>query len=180
DAEVAKGLLRFALFKEDVAKPAKPTKPSRRQPKRVRTSDGDDEDEEDEEANESSADEAAPAQSDDGGLRPMQTAAAFAAISLNDAMDDDDDESMEVDARAAAGISASRLAQFKTQLSRAISDRRLDTSDSPWSFPDPFMSAINAGLDSSSVFLISEVEMALLEMQNDNRLMFRDNMIIMM
>ncbi|KAJ2693848.1 MCM DNA helicase complex subunit [Coemansia sp. IMI 209128] len=180
DAEVAKGLLRFALFKEDVAKPAKPTKPSRRQPKRVRTSDGDDEDEEDEEANESSADEAAPAQSDDGGLRPMQTAAAFAAISLNDAMDDDDDESMEVDARAAAGIPASRLAQFKTQLSRAISDRRLDTSDSPWSFPDPFMSAINAGLDSSSVFLISEVEMALLEMQNDNRLMFRDNMIIMM
>ncbi|KAJ2822436.1 MCM DNA helicase complex subunit, partial [Coemansia sp. 'formosensis'] len=189
DAEIAKGLLRFALFKEDVAKPVKPARPSRRQQKRVRTSDGDDEEEEEEEEDahegESSADEAVPQQNatDNGGLRPMQTAAAFAAISLNDAMDDDDDEdeSMEVDAGAAAGaLSAPRLAQFKAQLSRAISDRRLDTSDSPWSFPDPFMSAINSGLDGSAAFSIPEVEAALLEMQTDNRLMFRDNMIIMM
>ncbi|KAJ2803497.1 MCM DNA helicase complex subunit [Coemansia furcata] len=185
DAEIAKGLLRFALFKEDVAKPVKPARPSRRQQKRVRTSDGDDEDEEEEDAHESesSADEVVPQQNatNNGGLRPMQTAAAFAAISLNDAMDDDEDESMEVDAGAAAGaLSAPRLAQFKAQLSRAISDRRLDTSDSPWSFPDPFMSAINSGLDASAAFSIPEVEAALLEMQTDNRLMFRDNMIIMM
>ncbi|KAJ2105670.1 MCM DNA helicase complex subunit [Coemansia sp. RSA 922] len=177
DAEIAKGLLRFALFKEDVAKPVKPAKPSRRQQKRVRTSDGDDEDEDEEEEEvevEASDDEAVPDQNptDDSGLRLMQSAAELAAISLDDAM--------EVDAGAVGALSAARLAQFKAQLSRAISDRRLDTSDSPWSFPDPFMSAINVGLDGPVAFSISEVEMALLEMQNDNRLMFRDNMIIMM
>ncbi|KAJ2746171.1 MCM DNA helicase complex subunit [Coemansia sp. BCRC 34301] len=179
DAEVAKGLLRFALFKEDVAKP--PAKPKRRQPKRVRTASGSESESDDES---SSADEpdvpppaAAPADDDDDdGLRPMQTAAAFAAIALNDKQGDN--ESMEVD--AGRPISAARLALFKTQLSRAIATRRLDTSDSPWSFPDPFMSAINAGLGANPAFSIAEAELALLDMQNANRLMFRDNMIIMM
>ncbi|KAJ1669868.1 MCM DNA helicase complex subunit [Coemansia sp. RSA 25] len=132
DAEVAKALLRFALFKD--------------------------------------SDRSVDSSYD--GLRPMQTAAAFAAIALND--DADADESMDVD------IPAARLALFKAQLSRAIADRRLDTSDSPWSFPDPFMSAINFGLGAPTAFSIHEVEAALLDMQNANRLMFRDNMVIMM
>ncbi|KAJ2322973.1 MCM DNA helicase complex subunit, partial [Coemansia sp. RSA 2681] len=176
DAEVAKALLRFALFKDSdvaAAAAAAATKASsRRKPKRVRTASNSDDDEEEEDVEEAEGEEKGAADSGDDGLRPMQTAAAFAAIALND--DADADESMDVD------IPAARLALFKAQLSRAIADRRLDTSDSPWSFPDPFMSAINFGLDAPAAFSIREVEAALLDMQNANRLMFRDNMVIMM
>ncbi|KAJ2846332.1 hypothetical protein IWW36_004402 [Coemansia brasiliensis] len=82
---------------------------------------------------------------------------------------------MDVDA-----INTDRLALFKTQLSMAISEHRLDASMSPWSFPEPFLSIINDGLSGSSVFSINEAEQGLKAMEAENRLMFRDNMIIMM
>ncbi|KAJ2559387.1 MCM DNA helicase complex subunit [Coemansia sp. RSA 1933] len=165
DAEVAKSLLRFALFKEKAGRPAKPRRnPARKQQKRVRTSDGSDSSDGD-----SSADEPSqpPAAGDDSGLRPMQVRAADASAS----MDVDDD---------GGSISAERSALFRAQLRKAISERRLDANDS-WSFPDPFVSAINDALPSGAgAFSLREAELALLEMEAENRLMFRDNMIMMM
>ncbi|KAJ1766557.1 MCM DNA helicase complex subunit [Coemansia sp. RSA 1813] len=172
DAEVAKSLLRFALFKEQATKPPNPRRSARRKQKRVRTSD------DSESSKESSADELGepaaqqPAAADSGGLRPMQVPQAV----------DDATASMEVDDDAGTGagaISRERSELFRSQLRKAISERRLDANDS-WSFPDPFISAINDGLSSSGAFSLQEAELALLEMESENRLMFRDNMILMM
>ncbi|KAJ1737170.1 hypothetical protein LPJ72_000710, partial [Coemansia sp. Benny D160-2] len=64
-------------------------------------------------------------------------------------------------------------------LRTAISDRRLDANEA-WSFPDPFVSAINHGLAAADAFSLHEAELALLELEADNRLMFRDNLVLMM
>ncbi|KAJ2363600.1 MCM DNA helicase complex subunit [Coemansia sp. RSA 2610] len=169
DAEIAKGLLRFALFKEKPVRAPRQPRATRPKQKRARTSD-------DSASDISSDEDAMPADrsgnddSDNGGLRPMQTTEEPAAADTAGA-----DEEMEVDA-----ISTNRLALFKAQLSKAMAEHRLDVSTSPWSFPDPFISIINDGLASRAAFSLAEAEQALLSMEAENRLMFRDNMIIMM
>ncbi|KAI9500249.1 MCM DNA helicase complex subunit [Coemansia spiralis] len=174
DAEIAKSLLRFALFKEQAAKPTKP-KTARRKQKRVRTSD-DSESDVDSSANEREEASGTGAQQSSAGdtdLRPMQIPRDGNEVA----------DSMDIDAdagQASGSITRERSALFRSQLSKAISERCLDVADSPWSFPDPFMSIINEGVSDSSAFSLSEAEQALLEMQDENRLMFRDNMIIMM
>ncbi|KAJ2119072.1 MCM DNA helicase complex subunit, partial [Coemansia sp. RSA 788] len=162
DAEVAKGLLRFALFKEKPATAQRQSRASRRKTKRVRTSD--DDTVSDISSDEDVVSDHAADQADQGGLRPMQTAQP---VEPESAMDVDE-------------ISADRLALFKTQLSKAMGERRLDASTSPWSFPEPFVSIINDGLAGHPVFSLAEAEHALQAMEAENRLMFRDNMIIMM
>ncbi|KAI9482429.1 MCM DNA helicase complex subunit [Coemansia sp. RSA 990] len=159
DAEVAKSLLRFALFKEKLARAPRQNRSARPKQKRARTSDDSMSDISSEEETEQ-----AEAPSRDGDLRPMQTAAPAA-----------NDNSMDVDA-----INDDRLALFKSQLSTAIAEHRLDASMSPWSFPEPFLSIINDGLSGSSAFSINEADQGLKAMEAENRLMFRDNMIIMM
>ncbi|KAJ2147921.1 MCM DNA helicase complex subunit [Coemansia sp. RSA 564] len=162
DAEVAKGLLRFALFKEKPATAQRQSRASRRKAKRVRTSD--DDTVSDISSDEDVVSDHAADQADQGGLRPMQTAQPL-----------EPESAMDVDE-----ISADRLALFKTQLSKAMGERRLDASTSPWSFPEPFVSIINDGLAGHPVFSLAEAEHALQAMEAENRLMFRDNMIIMM
>ncbi|KAJ1905142.1 MCM DNA helicase complex subunit, partial [Coemansia sp. IMI 209127] len=169
DAEIAKGLLRFALFKEQATKPPKPRRNARRKQKRVRTSD------DSESSDDSSADEAAP---EDGGLRPMQVATQPTNDGATASMDIDGDDGGGA-GTAAGPISDERAALFRAQLRKAISEQRLDANDS-WSFPDPFISAINDQLPASDAFSLHEAELALLEMERENRLMFRDNMILMM
>ncbi|KAJ2077640.1 MCM DNA helicase complex subunit [Coemansia sp. RSA 988] len=147
DAEVAKTLLRFALFKEKPAAVPRPSTRVRHKQKRVRTSDD-------------SASDGEP---------PVDVPPAA--------------EPMDVDLPASSAptsITADRLALFKAQLNSATNDQSLDRSSSTWSFPDPFMSIINASLaPTHREFTLSEAEHALLSMQDENRLMFRDNMIIM-
>ncbi|ORX74216.1 MCM-domain-containing protein [Linderina pennispora] len=120
DAEVAKELLRFALFKEPVAR-AKKSKA--RGPKRAKA-DGDED---------MSSEESEP-----GGA-------------------------MEVD--DPSELAAGRLDVFKAQLSKAIGERRLESDGSPWAFPDPFLSALNEGLDDGQAFSPAEAELALLALE---------------
>ncbi|KAJ2801177.1 MCM DNA helicase complex subunit, partial [Coemansia guatemalensis] len=148
DADVAKTLLRFALFKEKPAAAPRPSTRVRHKQKRVRTSDD-------------SASDAEPPVDEPTSAELMDvdvsTSAAPAPAS-----------------NAPASIAADRLALFRTQLSAAIADQRLDIGSSPWSFPDPFMSIINASLaPTHRAFTLSEAEHALLSMQDENRLMFR-------
>ncbi|KAJ2715131.1 MCM DNA helicase complex subunit [Coemansia spiralis] len=167
DAEIAKGLLRFALFKERPAAAPKPARSARRQPKRVRTGNTDGDSDSDSENDGDNQPAAATA--------PAVTARSRASQSME--VDSDDDVQT-----ADGTISASRLALFKSQLSGALGSQRLDPSESPWSFPDPFMSIINDGLTAAghALFGLDEAEQALLALQDENRLMFRDNMIMIM
>ncbi|KAJ1965971.1 MCM DNA helicase complex subunit [Dipsacomyces acuminosporus] len=199
DAEVAKSLLRFALFKEQASKPQKGKKSAaQHQQKRARTAnqaDSDDDDDEDEDAGDgdipsASENEHETGAAEDGGLRPMQISKTRASTrSMPGSQPNASDDAMDVDEQGPAilagstddsALSRERMALFRTQLSRAIAERRLDAADSPWSFPDPFLSAINDGLSDADSFSPAQAEKALLEMQDENRLMFRDNMIIMM
>ncbi|KAJ1732062.1 MCM DNA helicase complex subunit, partial [Coemansia biformis] len=172
DSEVAKGLLRFALFKERPAAAPKPTRSAHRKQKRVRT--GGDSESEDDDGDESP--NSGAADGDEPG--PAQTAADSGADQSMEVDDDDDDVAPD----ATGTIGAARLALFKAQLSGALASQRLDPSTSPWSFPDPFMSIINDGLGAAghAVFEIDEAELALLALQEENRLMFRENMIMIM
>ncbi|KAJ2854971.1 MCM DNA helicase complex subunit, partial [Coemansia erecta] len=167
DADVAKALLRFALFKEKATKVPR-RQPKSKQQKRARMGEDDSGSETD---SDSEAAAAAAADDDDSGtgqeLRPMQT--------RTQAQEQTQASDMEVDNDS---ISRERSQVFRAQLSRAIADRRLDSSMSPWVFPDGFLPAINEGLDSP--FSVAEAELALQEMEAENRLMFRDSVIIMM
>ncbi|KAI8320281.1 MCM-domain-containing protein [Martensiomyces pterosporus] len=195
DADVAKSLLRFALFKEQATKLQKSKKSAHRQQKRARTANDMDTDDSDADADaDSSSSETeqgagAPATrgrptGDESDLRPMratktrvstQPEPSSRQAASDDSMDVDDEESADTGA-----LSRDRAALFRAQLSQAISDGRLDVVDCPWTFPDPFLSAINDGLSDTSTFSPAEAEKALLEMQNENRLMFRENIIVMM
>ncbi|KAJ2162243.1 MCM DNA helicase complex subunit [Coemansia sp. RSA 552] len=165
DAEVAKELLRFALFADKQAAPApKPARSTRHKQKRARTSDDSESDQD------MSSDEDEP---DTG-------AAAAAAPAPAAKPGHGTGEPMDIDgAQPGDGaISAARLALFKAQLSAAIADHRLDESTSPWSFPDPFLSIINSGVGEQAEFSHAEAEQALHALEAQNRLMFRDNMIV--
>ncbi|KAJ1827619.1 MCM DNA helicase complex subunit [Coemansia sp. RSA 2599] len=163
DADVAKGLLRFALFKEKASK-APRRQPKSKQQKRARMGEDDSGSESDSDSEVAAEDGSAA----DQGLRLMQTQAPGQAQRSADS-------DMEVDND---GLSPERSQAFRAQLSRAIADRRLDESMSPWVFPDGFLPAVNEGLDSP--FSVAEAELALQEMEAENRLMFRDGVIIMM
>ncbi|KAJ1954783.1 MCM DNA helicase complex subunit [Linderina pennispora] len=149
DAEVAKELLRFALFKEPVAR-AKKSKA--RGPKRAKADSDED----------MSSEESEPEVVSEP--RPTRRAPQEAAMEVDDPSE----------------LAAGRLDVFKAQLSKAIGERRLESDGSPWAFPDPFLSALNEGLDDGQVFSPAEAELALLALEKDNRLMFRDNIIMMM
>ncbi|KAJ2773086.1 MCM DNA helicase complex subunit [Coemansia nantahalensis] len=181
DAEVAKGLLRFALFKERPTAARKPARSARRKQKRVRTGNGDSDSDSGSDSDMDSGnggDESAGSGRDKEPAVPAAPAPESGA-GAGQAMEIDSDGD---DQAADSELPASRLALFKSQLSGALGSRRLDPSDSPWSFPDPFMSIINDGLAARglAVFKLDEAEQALLALQNENRLMFRDNMIMIM
>ncbi|KAJ1896032.1 MCM DNA helicase complex subunit [Kickxella alabastrina] len=160
DADVAKALLRFALFKEQAAKPPQAAAAAAsKQSKRARMLAG------------------AP------GSQPQSSQSAPAAADMDlqdDSMDVDQDQGQnpDQDPASAAPLSVDRTRLFRFQLSRAIADRRLDESESPWAFPDTILPAVNAGI--SQPFSAAEAELALLDMERENRLMFRDGVVIMM
>ncbi|KAJ1723266.1 MCM DNA helicase complex subunit [Coemansia erecta] len=174
DADVAKALLRLALFNErpaDAAAAAAARAGARRSKTqkraRVGRSRGDSAGAGASDSDGASSDSAAePAGA--GGLRPMQAAAEAA-------MDVDVDDS---GAAADDSLTADRARLFRAQLSRAIAERRLDEAESPWAFPDAFLPPVNAGLDAP--FAEAEAAAALREMEAENRLMFRDGVVIMM
>ncbi|KAJ2780299.1 MCM DNA helicase complex subunit [Coemansia javaensis] len=174
DAEVAKTLLRFALFKERPAaapRPANRQRAARPKPKRVRTAASDGSGSESSEGESDAAAAAEEAARGDAAAEPMDVDADAPGADGEDGEQEDD-----------GPISEARLALFKSQLSGALADRRLDASESPWSFPDPFMSIINEGLAAAGhgAFSLGEAEQALLRLEAENRLMFRDSMIMMM
>ncbi|KAI7827838.1 MCM2/3/5 family-domain-containing protein [Kickxella alabastrina] len=159
DADVAKALLRFALFKEQAAKPPQAAAVASKQSKRARVLAG------------------APES------QPQSSQSAPAAADMDwqdDGMDVDQDQGQNPDQEpaSAAPLSVDRTRLFRFQLSRAIADRRLDESESPWAFPNTILPAVNAGI--SQPFSAAEAELALLDMERENRLMFRDGVVIMM
>ncbi|KAJ2720715.1 MCM DNA helicase complex subunit [Coemansia sp. Benny D115] len=185
DAEVAKTLLRFALFREHSqaqGQQQKPKKARATKQKRARMGAGDASD------SDSSSDSDADARTDtgDASLQPMQRRSQTQAANDAGGMDVDEvpDETqtqtqMQMQTESPGTLSADRLQLFRTQLSAAIADRRLDESQSPWEFPAGFLPAINANLGAVA-FSPDEAALALGALERDNRLMFRDGMVIMM
>ncbi|KAJ1733253.1 MCM DNA helicase complex subunit, partial [Coemansia sp. Benny D160-2] len=118
DADVAKALLRFALFKEQAVKPPKPARSSRRNQKRVRTADDPDSDSDSE--SDSGADGAVDAATTQSGAHSGRLRSSVrAAASVDDsvaAMDVDGNTDANANANGGAAAAASSISPERSAL----------------------------------------------------------------
>ncbi|CEJ00899.1 Putative Minichromosome maintenance protein 3 [Rhizopus microsporus] len=149
DAKAAAEVLRYAMFQEVI----KPKKTKRR---KMAESDDEESDEDEEEIEEEPT-----AMEEDVEMEETQTTV-------------DVDHEMEGDGQADS-IKPQRLALFRERLNHLFNQQANDGLDSQ-TFDSVFM-AINNGLSSREAFSLTETEAALVEMSNQNQIMYSDGVI---
>ncbi|KAG1050651.1 hypothetical protein G6F43_007092 [Rhizopus delemar] len=150
DAKAAAEVLRFAMFQEVI---------KAKKNKRRRVVESDDESEEDESEEEEASEEPTAMEEDDEMRENDSTA-------VDNAMDED----METES-----ITPERLALFREKLNHVFNQRTHEDLESQ-TFDTIYM-AINEGLSSRQAFSLMETEAALVEMSNQNQIMYSDGII---
>ncbi|KAJ1677574.1 MCM DNA helicase complex subunit [Spiromyces aspiralis] len=196
DAEIARRLLRFALFKE----PATGGQPSasagkgsngRKDPKRMRRDDDLDDSSND------SGEEMATAASRRQGMSRLTRSTAAAAAAIRP---DGPTTAMSLDTvgigafgdsgtfpvptfsqqqqqqQQSSGLSTERYERFKALFSRSLSSGTLDGSEGLMA-EEQILPAINEGLAGDEVFSFAELETGLKMMEDENRVMYRDGIV---
>lgn len=150
DAKAAEEVLRFAMFQEVIKS---------KRSKRRKTVESDQEDSEEEESDEEASEETENMQEDEE-MEEDETHAESNAM----------DEDMESDS-----ISPERLGLFREKLNHVFNQQAYEDLESQ-TFDSIFME-INKGLPSRQAFSLMETESALVEMSNQNQIMYSDGVV---
>ncbi|KAJ1919545.1 MCM DNA helicase complex subunit [Mycoemilia scoparia] len=188
DAEIARKLLRFALFKEPVGNKAAP-KPGRKERKRMRqqepTEDSSDEDEDINNIAENTglASTLSSGTTQRSSRISARSANPNASVSASGPFSDpvagasaSQPTTATTPSSGAAELTSQRYDLFKSQLSKALTEGRLNGSDGILA-NDQMLPAINHQVPDGIEFSFPELEAGLKKMEDENRVMYRDGIV---